>query len=503
MGVTAAQATTPGLEAEHLAVPERSGQRFADPTASGSSGLVMWHDTTATGHLRTTGPTTHLVVRARGDQCHGAPEMRVAVDGRSLGRALVWSSEWSSYVAAGDWQAGEHTVQVSYAGEYQNGSCDRNLRLDRIDLVSRGSAATSPAMSARPPAPAGSPGPTAQPTQPSTQPTQPSTQPAAAPSTQPSTAPFVQPAAAPSTQPSIAPSTAGTGPASGNPFVGASVWVDPNAPAKQAADQRRGYDPAGAAALDKIAAGPLPQWYGGWIPAEALAANVSQQLSTAQSASALPVLVAYNIPQRDCGGYSAGGAGSPEGYRRWIGELAKGIGARKAVVVLEPDALSQFDCLSEEARQLRVTMIGDAVKTLSALPAVSVYVDAGNPGWQPAALLADRLRAAGVEKARGFAVNVSNFTTNQASAAYADDISARLGGKPYLIDSSRNGNGSGGDWCNPPGRALGERLAVSGQADALTWIKRPGESDGQCNGGPAAGQFWPEYAIGLAQRAKF
>jgi len=32
-------------------------------------------------------------------------------------------------------------------------------------------------------------------------------------------------------------------------------------------------------------------------------------------------------------------------------------------------------------------------------------------------------------------------------------------------------------------------------------VKHPGESDGTCNGGPTAGTFWTDYAIGLAQRA--
>ena len=43
------------------------------------------------------------------------------------------------------------------------------------------------------------------------------------------------------------------------------------------------------------------------------------------------------------------------------------------------------------------------------------------------------------------------------------------------------------------------RGATSG--GALLWIKQPGESDGTCNGGPNAGQWWADYALGLAQRA--
>lgn len=37
---------------------------------------------------------------------------------------------------------------------------------------------------------------------------------------------------------------------------------------------------------------------------------------------------------------------------------------------------------------------------------------------------------------------------------------------------------------------------------AYLWIKRPGESDGTCKGGPKAGTWWPEYALGLARSAK-
>jgi endoglucanase len=37
--------------------------------------------------------------------------------------------------------------------------------------------------------------------------------------------------------------------------------------------------------------------------------------------------------------------------------------------------------------------------------------------------------------------------------------------------------------------------------DALVWVKNPGDSDGPCNGGPEAGEWWPEYALGLMQRA--
>jgi endoglucanase len=118
--------------------------------------------------------------------------------------------------------------------------------------------------------------------------------------------------------------------------------------------------------------------------------------------------------------------------------------------------------------------------------------------------MATRLTAAGISSARGFSLNVSHFDPTATEVAYGHSISSLVGGKTFVVDTSRNGLGTNGQWCNPSGRALGDRpTAQTGdaRADAFLYIKRPGESDGTCNGGPAAGTFWPSYAIGLANRA--
>jgi hypothetical protein len=44
---------------------------------------MIWSNATATGTFSTTA-ARRLVVRARGDQCDGAPRMTVAVDGRTV-----------------------------------------------------------------------------------------------------------------------------------------------------------------------------------------------------------------------------------------------------------------------------------------------------------------------------------------------------------------------------------------------------------------------------------
>jgi endoglucanase len=133
-----------------------------------------------------------------------------------------------------------------------------------------------------------------------------------------------------------------------------------------------------------------------------------------------------------------------------------------------------------------------------------VYIDAGHANWLSPSDAAARLTQAGVALADGFALNVSNFISNGANVRYGDQVSHLTGGKHYVIDTSRNGAGGNGEWCNPSGQALGTRPTTStahARLDALLWIKKPGESDGSCNGGPAAGRWWGDYALSLAQRS--
>jgi endoglucanase len=163
-------------------------------------------------------------------------------------------------------------------------------------------------------------------------------------------------------------------------------------------------------------------------------------------------------------------------------------------------------CLSEADQSTRLSLLRDATTVLNAQAATSVYIDAGHSRWLSAGEAAQRLNDAGIAQADGFSLNVSNFGTTSGEVAYGNQVSALVGGKHFVVDTSRNGNGANGEWCNPSGRALGEKPSLqTGQplADGYLWVKRPGESDGTCNGGPVAGQFWPEYALGLAQRASW
>ncbi|MGW9115508.1 glycoside hydrolase family 6 protein [Streptomyces sp. NPDC055663] len=316
---------------------------------------------------------------------------------------------------------------------------------------------------------------------------------------------FSDPDPDPGRDPGPSPARGATG---RSPGGGDRYWVNPDGnAARQFAAYTRDGDRRGAALIERIARRPVGEWIGPDTP-EAEARGLTE---AAGKAGREALLVLYNIPHRDCGQFSRGGAADGNAYRAWLEGVARGIGDRRATVVLEPDALLHMvdGCTPREFHEERYDLLKGAVERLGRQPGVRVYVDAGNAGWHTPDALFRPLRRAGIGAADGFAVNVSNFQTTRASTEFGKRLSAKVGGKPFVIDTSRNGNGPyrggapGDSWCNPPGRALGEAPTTDtgdGLVDAYLWIKRPGESDGDCRGGPKAGAWWPEYALGPASR---
>ncbi|MET8448226.1 glycoside hydrolase family 6 protein [Streptomyces sp. NPDC005209] len=266
-------------------------------------------------------------------------------------------------------------------------------------------------------------------------------------------------------------------------------------------------DPRAALIGSRIADRPAAVWFADHTP-DTIAARVRAVTSGAAAQGRVPVLVAYAIPDRDCGGASQGGAPDLAAYDAWIDAFAQGLGSGEVVVVLEPDSIAQSDCLPAADRAARFASLARAGRILKAAdPRARVYYDAGHSGWNPAAQQAALLREAGAaspDSSDGVFSNVSNFRTTSDEIAYDREVLDALGGPPGLgavIDTSRNGNGAppDGQWCDPAGRRIGRAPTLhTGEAriDAYLWVKLPGESDG-CKGAP--GTFTPSYAYELAR----
>lgn len=275
-------------------------------------------------------------------------------------------------------------------------------------------------------------------------------------------------------------------------------YADPAGHATQWAAANGGDARAGPI-RQSIAGRPGASWFGNW--SGDIDDAVDAYVSAAAAVHQVPMLVAYNIPDRDCGGASGGGAGSPAAYREWIDDFAAGGGDRPALVIIEPDSLAQAypGCIPDGAKlQTRFDLISYAINAFGGR--AWTYADGGNANWWSAQEMSARLTRGGVANAHGVAINVSNFYTTAQSTTYGDAIRAGVG-KPYLIDTSRNGaGGTPGDWCNPDSARLGSSSkAGTAGAEFLVWVKVAGDSDGPCGigAGIPAGTFSPALAVHL------
>lgn len=283
-----------------------------------------------------------------------------------------------------------------------------------------------------------------------------------------------------------------------------AFYADPGSQAAAAAAKARTERRTSTAKkINVIASTPQARWFGTWNPTSTVKSEVRAYVKAAQKKKRIPQVVLYAIPQRDCGGWSSGGF-SATAYRAWIRQVAAGLKGSQAVVILEPDSLGHT-CGGSQ----RTALLKDATKRLSKAGAW-VYLDGGHSRWNSAATVAKRLKAAGVSHARGFSLNVSNFNATKAEVAFGRKVAAQLAKRGissthrrFVVDTSRNGRATAkGQWCNPARQGLGVAPRWVGKkgVDAYLWVKRPGESDGSCGGGPAAGQWFESYALGLVAR---
>ncbi|MFD1718249.1 glycoside hydrolase family 6 protein [Georgenia deserti] len=217
---------------------------------------------------------------------------------------------------------------------------------------------------------------------------------------------------------------------------GAELYVNPHSTTLEAAQDLEGDARADAEYLGSFS---TAHWLTGESPRRARQ-EAKRVVVQAHAEGSVPVLVAYNLPFRDCAQYSAGGATSVEEYTAWIDEVAKGIGNKDAVVILEPDGLgiiphytaydgTQEWCRPEEADPAtaaaeRFEMLGHAVDALAGLPNTAVYLDGTHSGWLAVGDVTDRLLRAGVERADGFFLNASNYQYSANLEAYGRWISS-------------------------------------------------------------------------------
>jgi endoglucanase len=286
-----------------------------------------------------------------------------------------------------------------------------------------------------------------------------------------------------------------------------TLWVRPDSMAN--VEAARATDPIQSRILTEIGKIPSAVWLtgsstGSWV--DSMLDKAGDQLAT---------FVVYNIPNRDVGGDSAGGAADVASYTAWARQLAAGIQGRVCEVVIEPDSLTQIGRLSAGGQQSRYACLNAAVDAFVEAGAV-VWIDVGDSGWVQEDDMAEAATRAGVHRAAGTASNVSHFRWLKDEDAFNVRILELLGNPDlrYIVDTSRCGRGPykprpGEDedigWRNPVEIVgLGPRPTVRRstvhypRSAGLRWIKGVCSSDG---GEIPAGKYHRDQTNRLYHRA--
>ena len=108
-------------------------------------------------------------------------------------------------------------------------------------------------------------------------------------------------------------------------------------------------------------------------------------------------------------------------------------------------------------------------------------------------------------------LNATHYDWTRANIKYGVELSRRLGGKHFVINTAENGRGpihkrlpNGRRltvWCNPPGRGLGPAPTTETShplVDAYLWVNRPGYAQ-SCQGRKIG--WYPARALTYARNA--
>jgi len=349
----------------------------------------------------------------------------------------------------------------------------------------------------------------------------------------------------------------------GNPFEGHPFYVNPKFKADVMATAAQAPNASVRSKLEAMATAPTALWVDRRSKISGIGPNTMEgalALAASKSPPELVTFILYNLPNRDCSAnaslgelccnaecnFSAAGD-CLHGLSQYVTEFIDPIVALlqryedlvPSVLVLEPDSLANLVTNSEEprcgsssTRASYVHGIRYAVRALSRISNVAIYLDAGNSGWlgwtSELSKYVTLVQEIGeTDQLRGFASNIANYNPlgvmcptydwclsegNRSDDACCADPCDRLedynpavnelnyalhlvtamseaipGFSPrVIIDTGRNGAGMAEkachSWCNLRSAGAGHtptsHTANPEVVDAYFWLKTPGESDG-------------------------
>jgi endoglucanase len=273
-----------------------------------------------------------------------------------------------------------------------------------------------------------------------------------------------------------------------NPLAGLKLYSDRDAPSWHSYRWLMRQGKEGKANLVyKIASQPRAIWVGRHTSPH-FAVKVRRIIDGAKADGAVPIMTVMRAEATQCSPtYQGGGPRGDRVTRRWYRRLARVIGGDRVIIGFEPDSVGTINCLAPSRRDDRLRLLRYGVDVLSQLPGATIYIEAGASDWESSWRTAKKLRKIGIHKVRGFMLNVTHYDWTAANIRHGLDLSRRLGGKHFVINTAQNGRGpvhykaANGRriniWCSPKLRGLGPvptTETAHPMVDAYLWLNRPG-----------------------------
>lgn len=200
--------------------------------------------------------------------------------------------------------------------------------------------------------------------------------------------------------------------------------------------------------LGKIALRPKARWFGAWTgsPRE-IGRKVRDHIenSTGGDPEVLSQMTVYRmVPWQQESKERLPTKKERRQYKRWIRNFAAATGDAHAAIILQPDG--PFALTAPGGSRVYSRLIAYAARTFAELPNAATYIDAGASDWpkDDPETAAELLVRAGVEHVRGFALNVTHYTSTGENIAHGTKVVAELErrgipGKHFVVSTSENG----------------------------------------------------------------
>ena len=127
-------------------------------------------------------------------------------------------------------------------------------------------------------------------------------------------------------------------------------------------------------------------------------------------------------------------------YRRWIDQIAAGIGSSKVILILEPDLAVAWGGWRPN---VRFGLTAYAASKLGALPNTKVYLDGSDADWLKPDKAVRMLVKAGVRYVDGIALGATHYSSTAGNIRYGADLVRRLAAlgvpnRTVVIDTADN-----------------------------------------------------------------